>query len=413
MPSHDLIEFLKTTRKGRAMHVGSILYQLLETTIHKTRIKSLLPVLTAIITSKQLSLTALGRSLNIPGTERAGIRRIDRLLSNSFYQNKSVEVYKVITHRVIGHQSSPNIIVDWTGLPNSKRSAEKGEHCALRASLIAEGRSITLYEEVHSKQKEGNEKTHQIFLKNLQSILPKGCCPCILTDAGFKNPWFKSVLALGWDYIGRARGVVNYNNGNGFQSIKNLFGMASATPKFLGQSMLAKENSFKTNFYIYKHKLKGRHKFTKNGEIARDMHSEKYSAGYREPWILVSSLTGYSAARKVVKIYKGRMTIEESIRDTKSIAFGFSMNENITIKAERYIVWLLISALASLIAWITGYAAEKLNLHYDFQANTYRHRRVLSFFYLGCQIIRKKIEIPIDFNKIQCEAWGDLSCVKK
>lgn len=350
----DLIEFAKTTRRDRAMHVGNILYQLLETTIHKTRIKSLLPVLTAIITSKQLRLTALGRSLNIPGKERAGIRRVDRLLSNSFYQNQSIEVYKAITQRVIGNQNRPNIIVDWTGLPNSKRSAEKGEHCALKASLIAEGRSITLYEEVHSKKKEGNEKTHQIFLKNLQSILPEGCCPCIVTDAGFKNPWFKAVIALGWNYVGRVRGAVNYNNGNGFQSIKNLFEMASATPKFLSQATLTKNNPFKTNFYIYKHKLQGRHKFTKDGKIAQDTHSKKHSSGYREPWILVSSLTGHSAAQKVVKIYKYRMTIEESIRDTKSVEFGFSMNENITIKAERYTVWLLISALASLIAWMAG-----------------------------------------------------------
>lgn len=85
------------------------------------------------------------------------------------------------------------------------------------------------------------------------------------------------------------------------------------------------------------------------------------------------------------------------------------MNENVTLIAERYTVWLLISSLASFIAWIVGYAAEQKKLHYDFQANTYRHRRVLSFFYLGCQIIRKKIDVVIQLHEIRQTAWDDIS----
>jgi hypothetical protein len=65
--------------------------------------------------------------------------------------------------------------------------------------------------------------------------------------------------------------------------------------------------------------------------------------------------------------------------------------------------------LPSLIAWIVGYAAEKKKLHYDFQANTYRHRRVLSFFYLGCQIIRKNIDVPVELDEIQRSAWDSLA----
>ena len=103
------------------------------------------------------------------------------------------------------------------------------------------------------------------------------------------------------------------------------------------------------------------------------------------------------------------MTIEGSFRDNKSTEFGFSLNDNRTIKAARYTVWLLIATLASFIAWIIGYAAEQKNLHYDFQANTYRHRRVLSFFYLRCQIVRKKIDIPIQLDEICQIAWDSLA----
>jgi len=45
------------------MQVAQIVHQLLDATIHKTRIKSLLPIIQAILISKQLRLTQLGRSL--------------------------------------------------------------------------------------------------------------------------------------------------------------------------------------------------------------------------------------------------------------------------------------------------------------------------------------------------------------
>jgi hypothetical protein len=392
------------------MHVTKIVTQLLSDVIHKTRVQALIPILTAIITSKQLRLTQLGRNLNTGAKERSDIRRVDRLLANTYYQLHSIDVYTAITQRVVANQGRPIILVDWTGLPNSNLTTEGGQHSAIRASLIAEGRSITLYEEVHPKKKENNDVVHRAFLKKLHSILPNGCCPYIVTDAGFKNPWFKAVLALGWDYIGRVRGKVNYNDGSGWQPIKNLFTkVVGGLPKLLGNILLAKENPLKTNLYTYKHKLQGRKRLTKTGMLDKHKDSLQHSRGYREPWLLVSSLSGFSAAKRVVKIYKFRMTIEGSFRDAKSTAFGFSLNENKTIKAERYTVWLLIASLAALVAWIIGYAAEAQGMQYDFQANTYRHRRVLSFFYLGCQIVKKKTPISIDFDEIQRTAWDELA----
>ena len=383
------------------MHVEVILHQLLSKSIHQTRLKGLIRVINAVIKSKKLNLSLLGRSFDKQSKERSGIRLIDRLLANPFYQDKSIDLYRPICSRVIGIKKHPNIIVDWSSLPNSQSTTEGGEHCILRASYAAEGRGITLYEEVHSKKKEGNPKVHKFFLKNLQSILPEDCCPCILTDAGFKNPWFKMVSALGWNYVGRIRGLVQYDDGSGFKSIKNLFIQAGTIPKYLGSYLIAKTNSLKTNVYIYKGKSKGRHQFTKTKKISKDKDSKKHGKGHNEPWVLVSSLCGNEFAKRVTKKYKMRMTIEENFRDTKSTNYGLNLNSNKTIKPKRFVVWLILAALASLIAWIVGYIAEQLNLHFDFQANTYKHRRVLSFFYLGCQIIRKKISIPIDFETIR------------
>lgn len=386
------------------MQVSTILHQLLSSSIHKTRLKGLTPVISAIIKSKKLQLTKLGRSLKGKAKERSGIRLIDNLLANPYYQQKQITIYRSICVRVIGAEVQPNIIVDWSSLPNSQHKTKGGEHCVLRATLAATGRGITLYEEVHPKKKENNDKVHKLFLKNLYSILPEGCQPCILTDAGFKNPWFKSVLALGWNYVGRIRGLAHYDDSQGFRPISELFSQATTKARYLGLLVIAKTNPMPHHVVLYKGRAKGRHKMTKTKKRDRSKGSQKHSNTWKEPLFLVTSLPEVqNNPHLAVLKYKKRMTIEENFRDTKSTKYGFSLDKNETINPERYTVWLLLAALASLVAWLTGAAAEQLKLHWDFQANTYKHRRVLSFFYLGCQIIRKKIDTPINWGLIHLE----------
>lgn len=386
------------------MQVSTILHQLLFSSIHKTRLKGLIPVISAILKSKKLQLTQLGRSLSGTAKERSGVRLIDNLLANPFYQKQSITIYRSICARVIGATSNPDIIVDWSSLPNSHLKTRGGEHCVLRATLAATGRGITLYEEVHPKKKENNHKVHKHFLKNLHSIMPEGCCPCILTDSGFKNPWFKAVSALAWDYVGRIRGLTYYDDGQGFRPISELFSQATKRPRYLGFWSIAKTNNMSHHVVLYKGAPKGRHKMTKTKKRDKGKDSQKHSKAWSEPWVLVTSLEQVENSPAIaVNKYKKRMTVEENFRDTKSSKYGFSFDHNETIIPERFTVWMLLAALASLVAWLTGAAAEQLKLHYDFQANTYKHRRVLSFFYLGCQLIRKKINIPVDWTLIHLE----------
>lgn len=379
------------------MHVEFILPKLLNDTIHKARIKSLVAIVKGLICHKKLQLSELGRNLHLK-KDRSGIRIVDRLLGNTYYQNHSREIYSCIAKQVIGTNKTPDILIDWSVIPNSQRSTKEKEYQVLRATLAAKGRGITIYEEVHPRSSLGNRQVQKEFLENLSSILPEGCKPCIITDAGFKIPWFEAVLNLSWNFIGRIRGEVHYNDGSGFKPITNLFKSASSRAQYLGSYILAKYNPFETNFYLYTHKLRGRKKFNRNGTFAKDKESIIHAKGYREPWVLVSSLATSDNPKEIIKKYQSRMTIEESFRDTKSTMYGFSFNDNKTIKPQRYIVWLLLAALAALVAWLVGYMGEKINLHYQFQANTYRDRRVLSFVFLGCRIIKKKIKFLIEWD---------------
>ncbi len=60
--------------------------------------------------------------------------------------------------------------------------------------------------------------------------------------------------------------------------------------------------------------------------------------------------------------------------------------------AARIEVLLFIAALAFTLAQAVGRAAEELELHHGFQANTVRHRRVLSWFLLGRFVLARAAE---------------------
>ncbi len=104
----------------------------------------------------------------------------------------------------------------------------------------------------------------------------------------------------------------------------------------------------------------------------------------------MTSLDGYHVAKRVVKIYQCRIQIEEGFRDLKSSKYGFGFEQARSHKIERIENLLLIAMLASLVAWVIGWLAEKEKLHYQFQANSIKDRRVLSLFYLGCRIIKEE-----------------------
>lgn len=91
-------------------------------------------------------------------------------------------------------------------------------------------------------------------------------------------------------------------------------------------------------------------------------------------------------ANTIIKLYAKRTQIENSFRDTKNQRVGFSLNDTGTRNIERLNILLLIVYIASIGLWFIGQCAKENKRHYLFQANTVKHRDVLSNIYLGWQI---------------------------
>ena len=231
----------KKTNIGHRMNTTSLLhYWLVSVTpsMHKARFKSLSTMLGSALGFGRLTVTSLGRSiLNSVGAKH-NIKRADRLLSNAYLQSEVLEIYSRLAKAAVGSVKNPVVLVDWSDV------GDRNELSLIRASVAVKGRPVTLYEEVHDRSGKEKQKTHKAFLETLKEMLPTDCVPIVVTDAGFRNPWFKAVKRLGWHFVGRVRGTsrVQLANQEAWESVIGLFKKGTSKPKKIGFGKLTKSN---------------------------------------------------------------------------------------------------------------------------------------------------------------------------
>ena len=264
------------------------------------------------------------------------------------------------------------------------------ELCVLSAALAFDGRAIPLWTEAHPESKLSNPVVEEAFLHKLRDQLPVGCAPpVVVSDAGFKVPFFKKVRALGWDYVGRLRGKVYLRPAGDEDWIgcKALFARAPRRPRDFGPWEVARSHAYPCRLVLFDGRSK-RARSRVTSPKRRSIKSKRSAKSGREPWVLVTSLSA-ETARQIVNIYKQRMQIEETFRDKKSHRFGWAFEDARTDSTDRVNVLVLLATLASWVAAIVGLAGEAEQRQFDYQANTIRTRRVLSPVTLGRFILQR------------------------
>lgn len=135
-------------------------------TMHATRLRVLWAAVDAVTRGGRLTLTGIGRTLRSQTTIKHTIKRVDRLRSNPHLHRDRALLYTALIQQVLGPQTRPVIVVDWSDLTTDRRWQ------VLRASLPVGGRALTLYDEVHPLQKLGNRRVQQACLRTLHRFLP-------------------------------------------------------------------------------------------------------------------------------------------------------------------------------------------------------------------------------------------------
>ena len=212
------------------MHAKKVSHKILNKAcpwMHAARRNALAVTVLAAIDERRLSVTGLGRAIDSDAKEKHCIKRADRLIGNEHLYSEYQEVHHSFSRMVIGAVRRPVVLVDWSDLDPYKN------HFLLRASVAVDGRSLSLYEEVHDLDTKEKPATHKSFLNQLKKILHDGCHPIVVTDAGFRTPWFKLVEELGWDWVGRLRNrhLVRASEDEAWFRAKKLYENANATPK--------------------------------------------------------------------------------------------------------------------------------------------------------------------------------------
>jgi hypothetical protein len=372
------------------MHAISMLHRLLSKScpgIHKKRLTSLCAATDAAVSGSALTLSDLGRGIAGRVSMKHNIKRVDRLLGNQALHQELPQIYEALAQQHLAHVKNPVIIIDWSDLTADRRWQ------LLRASIALEGRSVTIYEQVHPQRNAATARVHRQFLARLALMLPSGCAPILLTDAGFRSTWFKLVNRMGWHWIGRIRNrdMVKRVGGHIWSGCKSLYAGASETPRCLGQFDYVRSNPVRCRLVIIKRRRKGRHKRSVLGKPVRSSHSIKNARSQREPWLLaVSPGLEHLSAKAVVTVYSKRMQIEEEFRDLKNEHFGLGLSANRSNRRERLSVLLLTACLATYLLRLIGEIAHAHHWERQCQSNTRRSRPVLSLISLARQLIQKE-----------------------
>jgi hypothetical protein len=360
------------------MRVASMVRELVagcSRVVHSVRIAAVTAMVEGIIRGGRLSPATIGRVLPSKALPKHGIKRVDRLLGNPKMVGDRQVISRAIARRLLRGCARPVILVDWT---------QSGNHVALVAAVPIGGRALPIYVEVHPLKKLSNTVVEKRFLRALKALVPTECRSVIVSDAGFKGPFFQAVLDNEWDFLGRIRGTTKAVSSVGKTISKEQFyACASTTPVELGSFGLFVTQKIPCRLILVrKRRRPGPKRPPPTCKEEREMRQAAL-----DPWLLATSLTDGDAA-SIVATYARRMQIEETFRDTKNHRFGWSLGDVRLSTPERMAVLLTLAALAFLVVSLIGMAAERRGTHRTYQANTEK-RRVLSFLVLAAAILRR------------------------
>jgi hypothetical protein len=357
-------------------------------TMHALRRRVLLRAVEATLQGRRLTLIDLARSW--PGAERirAPLKALDRLLGNRHLHAEHQGIHAAMARWLV-RSKQPVIVVDWSELKQD-RSCH-----LLRAAIPVGGRTLSILDMVVPAGRQGSPTAEKQFLKRLANVLPDDVVPILVTDAGFRGPWFRAVEAMGWQWLGRLRNTTYLKPSDARQdpsswtSCKAMYKQATQAPQDFGLMDIARSAPLPARVVLHAKPPQGRKHRNQRGVPARNSYSRQHARREREPWLLMASPNLKLSARQLVALYARRMQIELSFRDLKSHRYGHAFEDSLTRKGERIAVLLLLSTLAAFATWLVGMACEASGI--DQWLTPFRSkRRLYSVMRLGREALVRR-----------------------
>lgn len=370
------------------MHAHAIVQRFLDAqllAIHGARRRVLAAAVAALMQGSLLSLSRLARGICTLGGLKAALKRIDRLIGHRRIEREATAVAKAILARLKAAGAPLLMAIDWSAV------GPGGAFVELRAaaSQPGRGRAITIYQRVYPLASLGNAKVERAFLDALHGWIGTDIEVIVITDAGFRRPWFAHLERLGWQWIGRVRRGVHLARAadarrRGFVSAAQWFERANGKARREADCRLTKKAAWPCDVVLVRRRPRAaRKRYRCPGHGSTPKATKAARAAAREPWLLVhgAGLRRYPP-EQIVAFYAQRMQIEENFRDSKSSLYGLGLDVSRSRSAHRWQALLLIATLAAFLLWHIGQLAEAEGLQRRFKATT-RAARELSIITLA------------------------------
>jgi DDE family transposase len=327
--------------------------------MHDARSRVLLRSVEALVAGRRLTLMDVARAWPDAERVRAPLKAFDRLLSNRHLHQEREQIYADMARWLL-RSERPVIVIDWSDLKADKA------WCLLRAAVPIGGRTLPVLDMVFPGKQQGTPAAEKLFLERLRTLIPGAVRPILITDAGFRRPWFQAVAAMGWDWVGRLRHrtlVKPIDENDAWMSCRALYASATAHPRDMGLMDTVRNAPWVCRVVVYRKPPRGRKHRTRLGQVARSKISLQCASREREPWLIVASpALADLSARQLVALYARRMQIELSFRDLKSHRYGQGFEDSLTRSGKRIEILLLVNALAAFASWLAGLACEALDI---------------------------------------------------
>ena len=360
--------------------------------MHGSRRSVLAALATAAMSGSSLTLSRLARGIRGAGLVKSAVNRVDRFIGNARIGQEADLLGAALTGLLRNMVPSLMVAVDWSAVSPAGRFVE------LRAAVTwpGMGRALTVFQEVHPLAKLGNAQIEQAFLERLSRWIGGNTHVTVISDAGFRRPWYLQVEKYGWSFVGRLRGSVQFSrDGCTFAPATAWFEHARTKAVRWKDCTLTQRFPFLLDVVAYKAPTVGRKSYRAHTHRAGGRAPQEARVSAREPWLLATSrdLRGYRPD-EIVALYRQRMQIEECFRDNKSLAFGMGQEIARSRTSSRLHALLMIATLAAFLLWQIGQLAEAEGLHRRYKVTT-RIQREISLLRLGILICLEQGPMPL------------------
>lgn len=321
--------------------------------MRQSRRKSLAAIVSGAMRLQGTGVLALGRAMEGPAKAKHRIKRVDRFLGNE--QVEVPAISEALFQQLRPATGPVVVLADWT---------DRHDFQQLVLALPRDGRALPFYC-VTVKKGDGSGAHNGLMiqaeakaLETLARFCGDEVTPIVISDRGFGNTrWLGEIQKRGWHFVQRLACNHNVNVDEHIGLLSEMGIRRGWKPRDWGWGTINEEQWGPVRLVTV------------------------YEREAKEPWYLVTDLDAPPPAQ-IIRLYKRRMWIEAAFRDLKNRNWGMGMDGVRLSQASRLDRHFIVLAVAYMLLFAFGAAAESAGLGNQLKANTVAER-VLSLARIG------------------------------